>query len=109
MKYNKSAIMTRAWELKKENTENIFGECLKMAWNEAKGLQVTSKKILYGRMTLKQKKFIFTLLKELESKNVKVHNNDLYFAGNGFDMYLTSKMEASKDIEFLLGLKKIAK
>lgn len=42
-KYNLSKIMTRAWELKKENTENIFGECLKMAWSEAKGITVTVK------------------------------------------------------------------
>lgn len=35
-KYNLSAIMKRAWEIKKENTANIFGICLKMAWAEAK-------------------------------------------------------------------------
>lgn len=35
--FNLSKIMKRAWELKKENTDNIFGECLKMAWAEAKG------------------------------------------------------------------------
>lgn len=28
--------MKRAWEIKKENAENIFAECLKMAWTEAK-------------------------------------------------------------------------
>ena len=35
-KYNLSAIMKRAWELKKENEKNIFSLCLKMAWEEAK-------------------------------------------------------------------------
>ena len=34
--FNLSKIMTRAWKIKKENTNNIFGECLKMAWAEAK-------------------------------------------------------------------------
>ena len=36
MKYNKSEIMKRAWELKKANKNNIFRLCLKMAWAEAK-------------------------------------------------------------------------
>ena len=35
-KHNLAKIMKRAWQLKKENKENIFGECLKMAWAEAK-------------------------------------------------------------------------
>jgi len=35
-KFNLSQIMKRAWEIKKENTENIFAECLRMAWMEAK-------------------------------------------------------------------------
>lgn len=36
MKYNMKEIMTRAWEIKRENTENMFSLCLKMAWAEAK-------------------------------------------------------------------------
>lgn len=36
-RYNLSEIMKRAWEIKKENNENIFAICLKMAWAEAKG------------------------------------------------------------------------
>lgn len=38
MKYNKSNIMKRAWELKKSyNCRSLtFGECLSRAWDEAK-------------------------------------------------------------------------
>jgi len=36
MKYNLSAIMKKAWEIKKENIKNIFAICLKMAWEEVK-------------------------------------------------------------------------
>jgi len=36
MKYNKKEIMKKAWEIKKENANNIFGLCLKMAWAIAK-------------------------------------------------------------------------
>lgn len=34
-KYNLSAIMKRAWTIKKEDSKNIFPACLKMAWAEA--------------------------------------------------------------------------
>lgn len=39
-KYNLSAIMKRAWTIKKQNSKNIFGECLKMAWDEAKEINL---------------------------------------------------------------------
>lgn len=35
-KYNLTKIMKRAWEIKKENNENLFAMCLKLAWEEAK-------------------------------------------------------------------------
>lgn len=35
-KYDLSKIMKRAWEIKNEDSENLFGECLRMAWGEAK-------------------------------------------------------------------------
>lgn len=38
MKYNKSNIMKRAWEIKKSYTARslTFGQCLSKAWSEAK-------------------------------------------------------------------------
>ena len=36
MKYDLRKIMKRAWEIKKENSRNIFSLCLKIAWEEAK-------------------------------------------------------------------------
>ena len=36
MKYDLKKIMSRAWEIKKENARNIFSLCLKAAWKEAK-------------------------------------------------------------------------
>ena len=32
-------IMTRAWEIKRENKDNIFGLCLKMAWEESRKVE----------------------------------------------------------------------
>jgi len=39
-KYNLSVIMKRAWAIKKQNNKNIFAECLKMAWEEAKEINL---------------------------------------------------------------------
>lgn len=39
MKYSMSNIMKRAWELKKFYNTSLFGECLKIAWAEAKGAE----------------------------------------------------------------------
>lgn len=46
-KFNLSQIMTRAWEIKKENTENIFAECLRMAWAEVKKSVTVEKTLKY--------------------------------------------------------------
>lgn len=35
-KYNLSKIMKKAWEIKKEDSRNIFALCLEMAWEQAK-------------------------------------------------------------------------
>ena len=35
-KYNLSKIMKRAWEIKRENNENLFAICLQLAWEEAR-------------------------------------------------------------------------
>lgn len=37
---NLSKIMKRAWEIKKEDNRNIFGLCLKIAWEEARNMNV---------------------------------------------------------------------
>ena len=44
-KYNLSNIMKRAWEIKKENSRNVFGACLKMAWAEAKSVAPAAERI----------------------------------------------------------------
>lgn len=41
MKYNVKAIMARAWEIKKQDMNNYFGLCLRMAWEEAKAPKQT--------------------------------------------------------------------
>ena len=49
--------MTRAWEIKKENTDNIFSECLKMAWAEAKApvAEKTKKELIMERLEMMAK------------------------------------------------------
>ena len=36
MKETLKKVMKRAWEIKREDSRNIFAECLKMAWAEIK-------------------------------------------------------------------------
>lgn len=55
-KYNLANIMTRAWEIKHQDDEYLFGLCLKMAWAEAKEEDMTEDKIealteRFGRWT----------------------------------------------------------
>ena len=53
-KYNLSKIMKRAWEIKKEDCKNIFGKCLKIAWEEAKNpVEKSEKEILVDRLNKK--------------------------------------------------------
>lgn len=33
---NAATIMRRAWEIKRQHADNVFGECLRMAWAEAR-------------------------------------------------------------------------
>lgn len=51
MKYNLSNIMKRAWEIKRQDSENIFGLCLKMAWDEAKNASIVGR--WHVRLTVK--------------------------------------------------------
>lgn len=50
MKYDVKAIMTRAWEIRKQNAENHFPLCLKMAWEEAKKPSYLKGEALYQRL-----------------------------------------------------------
>jgi asparagine synthetase B (glutamine-hydrolysing) len=43
-KYNMKSIMSRAWEIKKSDTNFIFSLCLKMAWEESK-MEKTGKEL----------------------------------------------------------------
>lgn len=51
--YNLSKIMRRAWEIRKENSDNIFALCLKMAWAEAKGGNVVTQEEKIDELTKK--------------------------------------------------------
>lgn len=43
MKETLKKVMKRAWEIKREDKRNIFGLCLKMAWEEVK--EAANKKV----------------------------------------------------------------
>ena len=45
MKYNRAEIMKRAWEIKKEDSRNIWSLCLQMAWAEARAPKMTQREL----------------------------------------------------------------
>lgn len=49
-KFSLKNIMKRAWEIKKQDSQNLFSLCLKMAWSEAKAPKKAVKK---GGRTMK--------------------------------------------------------
>ncbi|MFG6393088.1 MAG: hypothetical protein K1W24_02695 [Lachnospiraceae bacterium] len=72
MKYNKSAIMKRAWTIKKSNPQNIFGLCLKMAWAETKEIIEVEVKIT--------KEHLIEKLEEKRAYAAERYSRFLYFA-----------------------------
>ena len=120
----KSVLMKNAWTLAKEGAAKFggkaveyFAEALKEAWaikrefDAQKKARAQAKKVsadqLKGRMTDKQRNFIFKLANEIEAKGIDP------FSVCGFvdccgDSYMVSKKIASETIEALLQAKKSA-
>ena len=65
-KYNLSEIMKRAWEIKNENSKNIFAICLKMAWEEAKKGE--------SKLTVEEYNAMLLKIKNLEDEIKRLRN-----------------------------------
>ena len=125
-KYNLSAIMKRAWEIKKENERNIFSLCLKMAWEEEKEL-ISSKNIPSGggqlekgnimeKMTMEQliKRYDIKLEEVFDAKKeayvitgrIAVHNENLAKKDNMVHEIMDRKQEI---VEYLKEIKEAEK
>ena len=55
-KYDKSEIMKRAWEIKREDGRNLFAACLEMAWKEVKAANIVNHLIDLGYRVWKEKR-----------------------------------------------------
>ena len=56
MKYNLSQIMKRAWEIKRENRDNVFAICLSIAWEEARNMkekEIFNKEVIFNEYKFK--------------------------------------------------------
>lgn len=53
MNVNKKALFHRAWEIKRQNSKNIFSLCLKMAWAEAREMKAESREEKIERLSQK--------------------------------------------------------
>ena len=50
---SRKEIFKRAWQIKREDSRNIFSLCLKMAWAEAKAMKVESREEKIERLSKK--------------------------------------------------------
>lgn len=108
MKYNLKRIMSRAWEIKKENSRNIFSLCLKMAWEEAKKetslpkLVGTPKQVAWAEKL--RERHLKILKRELEKANaILVARGDKPLSGKR----LKATMQETSAVYFIEQRKKI--
>lgn len=97
-KYNLSAIMKRAWEIKKEDNKNIFAICLKMAWEEAKkGVKKMVKKLIGSEKQIKWAKDIIEASKEAIERFNLVKIEEEFEAHDRADWFIENYAFTTKD------------
>lgn len=108
MKYDLKKIMKRAWEIKKENSRNIFSLCLKMAWEEVREeiklpkLIGTPKQVTWAEKL--RERHLEILKRELEKANaVLVARGDKPLSGKR----LKATMQETSAVYFIEQRKKI--
>lgn len=108
MKYDLRKIMKRAWEIKKENSRNIFSLCLKMAWEEVKEeiklpkLIGTPKQVAWAEKL--RERHLEILKRELEKANtILVARGDKPLSGKR----LKATMQETSAVYFIEQRKKI--
>lgn len=108
MKYDLRKIMRRAWEIKKENSRNIFSLCLKIAWEEAKEetslpkLVGTPKQVAWAEKL--RERHLKILKRELEKANaILVARGDKPLSGKR----LKATMQETSAVYFIEQRKKI--
>ena len=108
MKYDLKKIMKRAWEIKKENSRNIFSICLKIAWEEAKEetslpkLVGTPKQVAWAEKL--RERHLKILKRELEKANaILVARGDKPLSGKR----LKATMQETSAVYFIEQRKKI--
>lgn len=108
MKYDLKKIMKRAWEIKKENSRNIFSLCLKMAWEEVREeiklpkLIGTPKQVAWAEKL--RERHLEILKRELEKANaVLVARGDKPLSGKR----LKATMQETSAVYFIEQRKKI--
>lgn len=108
MKYDLKKIMKRAWEIKKENSRNIFSLCLKIAWEEAKEetslpkLVGTPKQVAWAEKL--RERHLQILRRELERANsILIARGDKPLSGKR----LKATMQETSAVYFIEQRKKI--
>lgn len=113
-KYDLSEIMKRAWEIKKENKDNIFSFCLKMAWEEAKDPVIKAEEGLLKEYNVKLAKEVEgtkdMLFFMINGKTRVVENAKKVYAGkdlNGVNIFVIIDCKGAKYMVPADGIKKM--
>lgn len=116
-KYNLSEIMKRAWGIKKEDSENIFSICLKMAWAEAKSRKMEkvllnkgfkvwtggkNRRIYINGIKGFERIGLETYSDECHSQYIQLRKSVIYFDENTSAFVLDSDAKCVKEVKLMI-------
>ena len=102
--------MRRAWEIKKENWENIFSLCLKMAWEEAKVevkvLAGTERQVNYAKDLYADLHDYYTRRAEKTARKGTKLAGEYAFVKACIEKYYADAKQAKNVIDFCLKIRR---
>lgn len=96
---DRKAIFKRAWEIKRENSANIFSLCLKMAWVEAKQMKVESREEKIERLSRKYSRWTkngYDRIYFNASDFLEFEGSKIWFNGNPVTKTAASRLTSEK-------------
>lgn len=90
MKYDLSKIMKRAWEIKREDKNNVFGLCLSLAWEESKNpnKKVTIKEWFMNKKFGKETENFGNNMNVIKETEKAVYGSVYYIDGSPMEIWV---------------------
>lgn len=96
---SRKEIFKRAWQIKKENSANIFSLCLKMAWAEAREAKVESREEKIERLSRKYSRWTkngYDRIYFNASDFLEFEGNKIWYNGNPVTKTAASRLTSEK-------------